>query len=70
MACVNTFAKCLERQVSEGQAVTDSAGAGAGLGGGNGQVADRIMNSRSEYRLPAVHRVTLTRDIREQASGS
>ena len=30
MACVKTFPKSLERQVSEGQAITDSAGAGRG----------------------------------------
>ena len=62
MACVKTFPKSLERQVSEGQAITDSAGAAAGLGGGGGQ--------KAEYRLPAVQRVTLTRQVRERASGS
>ena len=70
MACVKTFPKSLERQVSEGQAITDSAGAAAGLGGGGGQKADYLMNSRAEYRLPAVQRVTLTRQVRERASGS
>ena len=70
MTCVKTFPKSLERQVSEGQAITDSAGAAAGLGGGGGQKADYLMNSRAEYRLPAVQRVTLTRQVRERASGS
>ena len=46
-----TFVKCLERQVSEGIAITNSS-------------ADTIMNSRSEYLQPAIHRVTTTREIR------
>ena len=46
----STFSKPLERQVTEGIAITNSN-------------ADHIMNSKSEYLQPAVQRVTTTREI-------
>ena len=46
----STFSKPLERQVTEGVAITNSN-------------ADLIMNSKSEYLQPAVQRVTTTREI-------
>ena len=47
----STFSKPLERQVTEGIAITNSN-------------ADILMNSKSEYLQPAVQRVTTTREVR------
>ena len=47
-----TFKKCLERQVTEGVKIKNSK-------------ADIIMNSKSEYHQPAIHRITLSREITE-----
>ena len=46
-----TFKKCLEREVSEGLAISNSK-------------ANVIMNSKSEHHQPAVHRKTVTREVR------
>ena len=51
----STFSKPLERQVTEGIAITNST-------------ADRILNSKSEYLQPAVPRVTNTREVRDHGS--
>ena len=50
-SCVSTFKKCLEREVSEGIAISNSK-------------ADIIMNSKSEHHQPAIHRTTVTREVR------
>ena len=47
-----TFKKSLERQVNEGVNIVNSK-------------ADHLMNSKSEYHQPAVHRVTVTRQLEE-----
>ena len=47
----STHSKCLERQVSEGIAITNSK-------------ADHILNSKSEFHQPAVRRITTTREVR------
>ena len=51
----STFSKPLERQVTEGIAITNSK-------------ADCIMNSKSEYHQPAVQRVQNTREVRDHGS--
>ena len=51
----STFSKPLDRQVTEGIAITNSK-------------ADHIMNSKSEYHQPAVQRVTTTREVRDHGS--
>ena len=48
---IATFKKCLEREVSEGLAISNSK-------------ANIIMNSKSEHHQPAVHRTTVTREVR------
>ena len=50
-SCVSTFKKCLEREVSEGIVISNSK-------------ADIIMNSKSEHHQPAIHRTTVTREVR------
>ena len=47
---LQTFKKCLEREVSEGVALTFSK-------------ADIIMNQKSEHHQPAVHRAVMTREL-------
>ena len=47
-----TFKKSLERQVNEGVNIVNSN-------------ADYLMNSKSEYHQPAIHRVTVTRELGE-----
>ena len=47
-----TFKKSLERQVNEGVNIVNSK-------------ADHLMNSKSEYHQPAVHRVMVTRQLEE-----
>ena len=49
------YKKCLERQVTEGIAITHTP-------------ADVLMNSKSEYLQPAVTRVTTTREVRSSGS--
>ena len=51
----STYSKPLERQVTEGIAITNST-------------ADYIMNSKSEYLQPAVPRVQTTREVRDHGS--
>ena len=51
----STFSKPLERQVTEGIAITNST-------------ANNIMNSKSEYHQPAVPRVQTTREVRDHGS--
>ena len=46
---LGTFRKCVEREVSEGIALTFSK-------------ADIIMNQKSEHHQPAVHRSLMTRE--------
>ena len=53
----STYSKPLERQVTEGIAITNST-------------ADRMMNSKSEYLQPAVPRVQTTREVRDHGPGS
>ena len=48
---LGTFRKCLEREVSEGIALTFSK-------------ADIIMNQKSEHHQPAVHRTLMTRELK------
>ena len=50
-SCITTFKKCLEREVSKGIAISNSK-------------ADIIMNSKSEHNQPAIHRTTVTREVR------
>ena len=49
------FSKCLDRQVMEGVAITNSK-------------CDILMNSRGEYHQPAVTRVVTTREVRSNGS--
>ena len=51
----STYSKPLERQVTEGIAITNST-------------ADYVMNSKSEYLQPAVPRVQTTREVRDHGS--
>ena len=54
----STFSKPLERQVTEGIAITNSSS----------ETSDLVMNSKSEYHQPAVQRVTTTREVRDHGS--
>ena len=52
-----TFKKCLERQVAEGIAISNSA-------------VDVLLNSKAEFHQPAVQRVTMTREPPTRRQGN
>ena len=47
----STFKKCLDRQVTEGVYIHNSA-------------SDHVLNSKSEFLQPAVSRISATREVR------
>ena len=49
----STHKKCLERQVTEGVHISNTK-------------ADYVMNSKTEFHQPAVHRVVTTREVRNR----
>ena len=52
----STFKKCLDRQVTEGVYIHNSA-------------SDHVLNSKSEFLQPAVSRISAAREVRSQGSG-
>ena len=56
MKIESTFKKCLDRQVTEGVYIHNSA-------------SDHVLNSKSEFLQPAVSRISATREVRSQGSG-